>query len=86
MTKHFENLWIESEQIEDNINSLEVIKELQYKLSLFESILSSNSQEVEKAKSHLMGEILFCLSKISAKENINVYLSLLETIKTRQQY
>lgn len=81
--KHYENLWVESENFYLKSNEEEDIEDitnkLHLKISLYKSLSGNNSFSKEEKISvlnHTFGEILFELCKISAKDNINVYSSL----------
>lgn len=80
---HFEELWEQCEQIhqasksEDSMSA--IMDELAMKINLYKIIESKTevpAADLAKAKSHTMGEILFTLTKLSLKENINVFESL----------
>lgn len=85
---HFEDLWNDSEETfkEDLNDSLrDIIQNLLFKINTLNSLTSQSfktSEEMQKIKMHLMGEILLDLSHISAKENINVY----QAMKTALHY
>lgn len=74
MTKHFEQLWVEAEQLASKISPItsdltsEVIGEI--------NLLSQPNSDKEKC----IGRILFAICKISAAYNINVYVALQEII------
>ena len=80
---HFEELWDKCETFhKENINdesSFDIIQELTMKLGLYAAIAQKSeisSEDIEKAKSRLMGEILLSLTALSLKDNINVYDAL----------
>jgi len=79
--EHFENLWEYCENFnkEENNDNLNIIKEISLKLSLYESLeknenISANEKSTFKSK--VLGEILWSITKLSYKENINVFTSL----------
>lgn len=81
MVTHFENLWCKSESLHKDIEQetvADIIKEITMKLGLFSAISQKNlaNEDLENAKTHLMGEILLSLTKLSLKENIDVYVAL----------
>jgi hypothetical protein len=83
MASSFEELWEKCEDfhkensVDDNIE--DIVNELIMKINLYSTVNQKSidsSEEVKKAKSRLMGEILFSLTSISLKENINIFNSL----------
>lgn len=83
MLNHFEELWEESEKtLHDEISvssSEELIAEIIGKLSVY-SALDTNSLFAEddksRLKTHTLGKILLSLTKLSAKDNVNVFAAL----------
>jgi hypothetical protein len=83
MIIHFEELWEKCENLhkeysEDDSVS-EIIAGLSMKLELYSAIDQKSEislEDVEKAKSRLMGEILLSLTALSLKDNINVFDAL----------
>jgi len=80
---HYEELWEKCEEyhkessIDDDAES--IVKEITMKLGLYDAVnkqISSSIEDKEKAKSRLLGEILFSLTALSLKDNINVYEAL----------
>jgi hypothetical protein len=85
MTRHFEQLWESCEQSFQNTDAEvgSIINELLIKANLYRAISKQDPkspEEMEKIKSHLMGEILLTLTHLSLKENINVFNSLTEAL------
>ena|ERR1017187_8674045 len=83
MPIHFENLWVECEKLHEESNKRDsaaiLLDELMMKLNLYRAIAEKTegaSTELQKMKDRAMGEVLLVLTKISAKENINVYEAL----------
>ena len=83
MPIHFEELWNKCETLQEDAakhdTTQSIIDELVLKLNLYKAIDSKteiDSQEREKVKSRTMGEILLTLTKLSMKDNINVYEAL----------
>jgi hypothetical protein len=85
MSKHFENLWEESEccykETIDSTTHDSIIDELKYKIDLYKSIANSDiknikDEEKQKIKSHVFGEILMTLTQLSLKDSINSYKAL----------
>lgn len=86
--KHFEDLWNESEDI-----SLKVHKEdsSQYLLEMMKVLIDNYrdlltneaipKEVITTLKKRYMGEIVFLITAISARDDINVYASLMEEIK-----
>jgi hypothetical protein len=89
MIVHFEHLWDKCEKNHDNISSDEInsiISELELKINLYKSLNNNENfseEDLKKIKSRMFGEILFTLTKISLKENINVYVSLKDALLSR---
>lgn len=77
---HFEDLWESCENLNKNDDTLSKIKELNSKIKLFEFIALKKNEMIEQdyntAIGSAFGEILFTLTKISLKENINVFKQL----------
>lgn len=81
MSNHFEDLWIKCENFyRDKLSKddpIDIIQELTIKLGLYSAICKQEKiPDKEAAKSHLMGEILLSLTKLSYEDNINVYAAL----------
>ena len=80
---HFEELWEQCEQLQQeeiNNKSLSVlVDELMMKLKLYQHLDTKTElppEEVQSIKSRTMGEILWTLTKLSMKDNINVFEAL----------
>ena len=80
---HFENLWEKCEQYHKNSSSDnssdDILSEIIFKINLLKIIESKADlpkEEAEQAKSRLLGEILFSLTNLSLKDNINVFQAL----------
>jgi hypothetical protein len=85
MTQHFEQLWESCEQSFQNtdVEVGSILNELLVKINLYKTISKQeikSPEDIEKIKSHLMGEILLTLTHLSLKENINVFNSLTEAL------
>lgn len=83
MPMHFEDLWVQCEKLHEESNKKDsatlLLDELMMKLNLYRVIAEKTegaSAELQKMKDRAMGEVLLVLTKISAKENINVYEAL----------
>lgn len=86
---HFEDLWekCESTHGQSTNDSSSIIDELILKLNLYKAISLKTDvpeDEFNKIKSLTLGEILFTLTHLSLKENINVYESLGLVLQNRQ--
>lgn len=87
---HFENLWEHAENAQQkNVSACstnDIIEELLMKVNLYKT--SDNKEwdndQRKSIKSRLMGEILFTLTKLSIKENIDVYESLASILVNRK--
>lgn len=86
---HFEELWEQCEKLHAESGAkesvAEVLDELGMKINLYKILISkgeSVSDELKKAKSRSLGEILLTLTHLSLKENINVF----ESLAIAQQY
>lgn len=80
---HFEELWEKCENYhkENSIDNStnDIITELTMKIGLYSALSQKPevaSNDLEKAKSRLMGEILLSLTALSLKDNINVFEAL----------
>lgn len=89
MAIHFEQLWEKCENLHKEINSTEpnssILDELAMKINLYKIIDSKTEvpeAERQEGKSRVMGEILLTLTKISLRDNINVF----ESLSIAQQY
>jgi len=82
MTKHFEDLWEQAEQANkfETSSVKEVLLELSMKIKLYELIADTSEKQ---AKSKIMGEILFALTKLSLKEDINTYIALKNILESK---
>ncbi len=81
---HFEELWEECEKLHKDLDketSSEILNELIHKCKVYDAINSTSLEEEDKlpAKEVICGIILFSLTKLSAKDNINVYKVLKDT-------
>ncbi len=77
-TSHFENVWEESEQISNKVessNENELIDSIISLLNEFKTI------ENKSTKFRKFGDLLFKISKLSLLENVNVYDALVLSIK-----
>jgi len=87
MPTHFENLWNKCEELhQENIqneNVSTILEELLLKINLYKALdQKAEIADHETIKSRTMGEILLTLTKLSLKNNINVY----EALNTALQY
>jgi hypothetical protein len=80
MILSFSELWEKSEQFHKEIgppDSAQLLEELLLKINLYKALEQKletvASEDLEKTKSRLMGEILFTLTGLSLKDNINVF-------------
>ena len=80
MILSFSELWEKCESFHKenskDDSSIDILNEFIMKLNLFVNIASNSEispEDIKKAKYCLFGEILFSLTAISLKENINVY-------------
>jgi hypothetical protein len=83
MSVHFETLWEQCEKFhQESIKDSEVtimIDEIMMKLKLYQLIDSQKEvpdEERQNIKSRTMGEILWTLTRLSLKDNINVFDAL----------
>ncbi len=81
---HFENLWEYCEFLNKDKFSETIFDELLMKINLYKAFDSKKEisiEENQKIKLRLFGEILYTLTALSFKENINVFDALTLTIK-----
>jgi hypothetical protein len=84
---HFEDLWEKSENFIKNNFSDETLDDifnaLNMQLYLYKELDKKeiSNEERIKVKSHLLGEVIFTITKISLKDNIDVFESLLTALK-----
>jgi len=82
MPIHFEELWTKCEELHQEALSQEsndsIMDELALKINLYKALGHKEIPEKEREtiKSRTMGEILLTLTKLSMKDNINVYEAL----------
>lgn len=80
MPDHFENLWEKCEALHaEQGPASEILDELVLKVNLYKAL--DTKKEIDESerqiiKSRAMGEILLTLTKLSLKDNINVYEAL----------
>lgn len=80
--KHFETLWEEAEKCHSSYISKSttssIVEEVSLKLNLYNSVENSGipTEDKEKTKSHIFGEILLSLTQLSLKDNVNSYKAL----------
>ena len=83
---HFEELWDKSEDFHKKFSTddtpEEILEKIKMTISLMQTIENKTdvSENFEKAKSHLLGEILFALTNLSLKDNIKMIKNLFETL------
>jgi hypothetical protein len=86
MFKHFEELWEQCEKFHEENSSddtvVEIIDDLMLSVTLYKALHEKQQQIPEEdrknVKSHLLGEILFKLTHLSLRDDVNVF-SALET-------
>ena len=84
--KHFETLWDESEALVSKIHEKsshdDLIKLISNLTNDYKEMHSSNLPDEVKSslKTRYMGEIIFLLSALSQRDNINVYAALKEEL------
>ncbi len=77
---HFEELWTKAEMFsssqEDDVPA--IVHEIELKVSLYGKMISQDLPpgELLLLKKRVMGEILYSLTKLSAKENLDVFSAL----------
>ena len=83
MAYHFEDLWTKCEnlhqEIVQNENSAQILEELILKINLYKALEQKTEipeTELQTIKSRTIGEILLTLTKLSLKDNLNVYEAL----------
>jgi hypothetical protein len=84
---HFENLWEKCEELHKEAGTTisTSLMELDLKFSLYKKIDVQGlpSEEAEKIKSRVLGEILLTITNISLVDNINVFKALSEALQFR---
>lgn len=86
---HFEDLWEQCENFHKQINednAQSIIEELTLKLKLYQAIDTNANlldEEHKKIKAHTFGELLLSLTKLSLKEEINVFEALSFALQNR---
>lgn len=85
MTLHFEELWEKCEEMHEGLDGSNIMDELSMKINLYKMLDSKPeipAEDLQKAKSRALGEILLTLTHLSLKENINVF----EALSIARQY
>jgi hypothetical protein len=80
--KHFEQLWEEAENLSHSLEKINYKIALQILRQNIDNIVDAKVLETNEAES--MGEILFALSFLSKKLNINVFAALQSSIEERK--
>jgi hypothetical protein len=80
--KHFEQLWEEAEDLSHNLENINYKTALQILRQNIDNIVDAKVLETNEAEA--MGEILFALSFLSKKLNINVFAALQSSIEERK--
>jgi hypothetical protein len=80
---HFEDIWNESESFHSKESFS--FEELELKIKIYQLLDSTNLSEEDKnkAKEIAFGEILFTLTNLSLKDNINVFEALKKVLKLK---
>lgn len=85
---HFEELWEKCEALHDeelkDKTIITLVDELMMKLKLYQHLDSKTEllpEELQNIKSRTMGEILWTLTKMSLKDNINVFEALVSALQ-----
>ncbi len=85
---HFENLWEICENFhKENNTPSDSIDHIITKLNLYKSLNENNNfpkDVLQEMKEHLIGEILFDLTYLSLKDNINTFKVLQSSLKSRK--
>jgi hypothetical protein len=92
MAISFDDLWNQCEELNKNTSANQpldgVLNELELKVNLYKTLcekIPPNAEELAGIKSRAMGEILFTLTKLSLRENINVYAALVDAAQSRSK-
>jgi len=90
MTLHFEELWVECEQHHQDSKGdnsvLMLINELVMKANIYNAVeqrTELSKEDRQNSKFLIMGEILWALTHLSLKENINVFDALNVALQNR---
>ena len=86
---HFEELWEKCEafQKKEGFSHSLNMSELAIKAQLYSSLSKRDDisvEEIQKLKSHVLGEILLFLTGVSLSDNIDVYGALVNALKLRE--
>lgn len=84
MVLHFEELWEQGEQtLDTETTSPEILTELNYKIKILKQIINSSATGSDRSAAIglALGAILKSCAHLSAKENINVFAALNQSIK-----
>ena len=83
MPIHFEELWTKAERLHQdyikNETGVSIADELQLKVNLYRAISQKEGipeEEKSELQSRTIGEILLTLTKLSLKDNLDVYKAL----------
>jgi len=83
MAIHFEDLWNQCESLHEGTisreSSTQILDELILKINLYKALDQKSEipeTELQTIKSRTLGEILLTMTKLSLKDNLNVYEAL----------
>jgi hypothetical protein len=87
---HFEDLWTQCEGLQKEAAQThsipEMAEELMMKINLYKAITEKTkipTEELQRMRTRILGEILLTLTKLSLKDNVNVFEALAEAFQIR---
>lgn len=87
---HFEDLWTQCEELQKEAAQThsipEMAEELMMKINLYKAITEKTkipTEELQRMRTRILGEILLTLTKLSLKDNVNVFEALAEAFQVR---
>lgn len=89
--QNFQDIWVAAEELSSKLNNdkstADIVKSIETLLGTYTGIAASNLPNEIKTSlaARQMGEIVFLLTTISARDNINVWIALENEIKLNME-
>ena len=85
---HFEELWEKCEKFQESSvgDTSSILDELMMKITLYKTLDSKtdiSAEDKKNTKLRLMGEILFTITSLSLKDDVNVFKALFISLQQR---
>lgn len=79
MTKHFESVWLEAEKLTKSSNISD-----ENALNKIQDLAKAFSEANDKYQSFIVGEMLYYISALSQKHEVNVFTALEKSIRDHE--